>query len=43
MPPPPPIPKGGNPFAVLGVVSAAAVGAIVYVHYDQKQQRKVRW
>jgi len=32
--------KGSRgPWAVLGVVSALAGGAIVYVHYDQQKQR----
>lgn len=33
---------GRGPFVVLGLVSALAVGAISFVHYDQQKQRQVR-
>ena len=37
------MPKGGGrgPYVVLGLVSALAVGAIGFVHYDQQKQRQV--
>lgn len=39
------MPKAGGgrgPYMVLGLVSALAVGAIGFVHYDQQKQRQVR-
>lgn len=39
------MPKAGGgrgPYVVLGLVSALAVGAIGFVHYDQQKQRQVR-
>lgn len=32
---------GRGPYAVLGLVSALAVGAIGFVHWDQQKQRQV--
>jgi hypothetical protein len=33
---------GRGPWVVLTVVSAAALSAVAYVHYDQQRQREVR-